>query len=166
MHLRFNRAKERSSHELWLIVPAKRLRFESGEKKKSANSPVGKWLVPECVISESQHWLASKPLMPGLSPFSPVLEKCFGIFTALSSFKHQQSHHTQHSLVPALSVSMSYPLAILLCVGLLHQTARAVMMDKLADNKICGDAECSCKSGQEREAWHSVQSVSCNLLCN
>ncbi|XP_022619515.1 otoraplin [Seriola dumerili] len=38
---------------------------------------------------------------------------------------------------------MSYPLVILLCVGLLHQTARAVIMDKLADNKICGDAECS-----------------------
>ncbi|XP_022042836.1 otoraplin [Acanthochromis polyacanthus] len=38
---------------------------------------------------------------------------------------------------------MSYPLVILLCVGLLHQTARAVVMDKLADNKICGDAECS-----------------------
>ncbi|XP_042358304.1 otoraplin-like [Plectropomus leopardus] len=38
---------------------------------------------------------------------------------------------------------MSYSLVILLCVGLLHQTARAVHMDKLADNKICGDAECS-----------------------
>ncbi|XP_032397736.1 otoraplin [Etheostoma spectabile] len=38
---------------------------------------------------------------------------------------------------------MSFPLVILLCVGLLHQTARAVLMDKLADNKICGDAECS-----------------------
>ncbi|KAM8739608.1 otoraplin-like [Acanthopagrus latus] len=38
---------------------------------------------------------------------------------------------------------MSYPLVILLCVGLLHPTARAVLMDKLADNKICGDAECS-----------------------
>ncbi|XP_034755070.1 otoraplin-like [Etheostoma cragini] len=38
---------------------------------------------------------------------------------------------------------MSFPLLILLCVGLLHQTARAVLMDKLADNKICGDAECS-----------------------
>ncbi|XP_073338505.1 otoraplin-like [Pagrus major] len=38
---------------------------------------------------------------------------------------------------------MSYPLVILLCVGLLHQTARAVLMDKLGDNKICGDAECS-----------------------
>ncbi|XP_010743889.2 otoraplin [Larimichthys crocea] len=38
---------------------------------------------------------------------------------------------------------MSYPLVILFCVGLLHQTARAVVMDKLSDNKICGDAECS-----------------------
>ncbi|XP_059179862.1 otoraplin-like [Centropristis striata] len=38
---------------------------------------------------------------------------------------------------------MSYQLMILLCVGLLHQTARAVPMDKLADNKTCGDAECS-----------------------
>ncbi|XP_062286752.1 otoraplin-like [Scomber scombrus] len=38
---------------------------------------------------------------------------------------------------------MSYPLVILLCVGLLHQTSSIVRMDKLADNKICGDAECS-----------------------
>ncbi|CAK6953148.1 otoraplin-like [Scomber scombrus] len=38
---------------------------------------------------------------------------------------------------------MSYPLGILLCVGLLHQTSSIVRMDKLADNKICGDAECS-----------------------
>ncbi|KAM7408617.1 hypothetical protein PAMA_002368 [Pampus argenteus] len=38
---------------------------------------------------------------------------------------------------------MSYPLMILLCVGLLHQTSSAVLMDKLADNKTCGDAECS-----------------------
>ncbi|XP_041866269.1 otoraplin-like [Melanotaenia boesemani] len=38
---------------------------------------------------------------------------------------------------------MSYALVILLCVGLLHQAARAVLMDKLADSKICGDAECS-----------------------
>ncbi|TMS04480.1 Otoraplin [Larimichthys crocea] len=38
---------------------------------------------------------------------------------------------------------MSYPLVILFCVGLLHQTARAAVMDKLSDNKICGDAECS-----------------------
>ncbi|KAM9345528.1 otoraplin-like [Symphorus nematophorus] len=38
---------------------------------------------------------------------------------------------------------MGYPLVILLCVGLLQQTARAILMDKLADNKICGDAECS-----------------------
>ncbi|XP_060895873.1 otoraplin-like [Labrus mixtus] len=38
---------------------------------------------------------------------------------------------------------MSYPLVILLCVGLLQQTARAVPMDKLADSKTCGDSECS-----------------------
>ncbi|TNN78525.1 Otoraplin [Liparis tanakae] len=38
---------------------------------------------------------------------------------------------------------MTYSLGILLCVGLLHTTARAIRMDKLADNKICGDAECS-----------------------
>ncbi|KAG7216274.1 hypothetical protein INR49_021677 [Caranx melampygus] len=38
---------------------------------------------------------------------------------------------------------MSYPLVFLLCVGLLQQTTRAVIMDKLADSKICGDAECS-----------------------
>ncbi|XP_029305109.1 otoraplin-like [Cottoperca gobio] len=51
--------------------------------------------------------------------------------------------HTQHSPGSALSVSMSCPLVILLCVGLLHQSASAVRMDKLAPNKICGDAECS-----------------------
>ncbi|AWP13904.1 putative otoraplin [Scophthalmus maximus] len=38
---------------------------------------------------------------------------------------------------------MGYPLVILLCVGLLHQHAWAVVMDKLAGDKICGDAECS-----------------------
>ncbi|XP_037321297.1 otoraplin-like isoform X2 [Pungitius pungitius] len=38
---------------------------------------------------------------------------------------------------------MNYSLGFLLCVALLHQTAKAVHMDKLADNKICGDAECS-----------------------
>ncbi|XP_041645983.1 otoraplin-like [Cheilinus undulatus] len=38
---------------------------------------------------------------------------------------------------------MSYPLVILLCVGLLHQTTRAIQMDKLADSKSCADAECS-----------------------
>ncbi|XP_042289238.1 otoraplin-like isoform X1 [Thunnus maccoyii] len=38
---------------------------------------------------------------------------------------------------------MNYSLVILFCVGLLHQTTNAVLMDKLGDNKICGDAECS-----------------------
>ncbi|XP_030012079.1 otoraplin [Sphaeramia orbicularis] len=38
---------------------------------------------------------------------------------------------------------MSYPLVILLCMGLFHPTSKAVLMDKLADNKNCGDAECS-----------------------
>ncbi|KAF6716473.1 Otoraplin [Oryzias melastigma] len=38
---------------------------------------------------------------------------------------------------------MNYSLGVLLCVGLLHQTAWSVFMDKLADKKICGDAECS-----------------------
>ncbi|KAM4592079.1 otoraplin-like [Odontesthes bonariensis] len=38
---------------------------------------------------------------------------------------------------------MSHPLVILLCVILLHQATRAVLMDKLSDSKICGDAECS-----------------------
>ncbi|MEQ2234295.1 hypothetical protein ILYODFUR_030447 [Ilyodon furcidens] len=38
---------------------------------------------------------------------------------------------------------MSSSLISLLFVGLLHQTTMAVLMDKLADRKICGDAECS-----------------------
>ncbi|XP_054886223.1 otoraplin-like isoform X1 [Poeciliopsis prolifica] len=38
---------------------------------------------------------------------------------------------------------MSRPLVRLLLVGLLHQTTMAVQMDKLADRKMCGDAECS-----------------------
>ncbi|XP_056148308.1 otoraplin-like [Lampris incognitus] len=32
---------------------------------------------------------------------------------------------------------------ILLCVGLLYQTSNAILMDKLADSKLCADAECS-----------------------
>nr|XP_020459677.1 otoraplin [Monopterus albus] len=50
--------------------------------------------------------------------------------------------HNQHSLGSAPLISMNYPLMILLCVGLLHQTC-VVRLDKLADSKICGDAECS-----------------------
>ncbi|XP_071393305.1 otoraplin-like [Centroberyx affinis] len=38
---------------------------------------------------------------------------------------------------------MNSPPVILLCVGLLYQTSSAVLMDKLADNKFCADAECS-----------------------
>ncbi|XP_029926540.1 otoraplin [Myripristis murdjan] len=38
---------------------------------------------------------------------------------------------------------MNYLLVILLGVGLLYQTSSAVLMDKLADNKLCADAECS-----------------------
>lgn len=38
---------------------------------------------------------------------------------------------------------MSYRLVSLLFFGLLHQTTMAVLMGKLADHKICGDAECS-----------------------
>ncbi|XP_029962773.1 otoraplin [Salarias fasciatus] len=38
---------------------------------------------------------------------------------------------------------MTYAPVILLIVGLLHWTTRATMMDKLADNKRCGDPECS-----------------------
>ncbi|KAM9848243.1 otoraplin-like [Aulostomus maculatus] len=40
-------------------------------------------------------------------------------------------------------MKMNYPLVILLCVGLLHQTSKAILMDKLANKKSCGDAECS-----------------------
>lgn len=43
-------------------------------------------------------------------------------------------------------ISMSSSLVILFCVGLLHQSTMAVLMDKLADSKICKDEECSCKS--------------------
>ncbi|KAM4598786.1 otoraplin-like [Fundulus diaphanus] len=38
---------------------------------------------------------------------------------------------------------MSCALVSLLFWGLLHQTTMAVLMDKLAERKICGDAECS-----------------------
>uniref|UniRef100_A0A3P9PLC0 Otoraplin n=3 Tax=Poecilia reticulata TaxID=8081 RepID=A0A3P9PLC0_POERE len=41
------------------------------------------------------------------------------------------------------SPTMSCALVSLLLVGLLHQTTMAVRMDKLADRKMCGDAECS-----------------------
>lgn len=104
----------------------------------------------ECGMYATQHRLARRPMMQGRHPFSPGWEMCFWIFIALflqtSTFYTRIYTHTQHSLGSALSGSMSYPLVILLCVGLLHPTARAVLMDKLADNKICGDAECSCKS--------------------
>ncbi|KAM9364158.1 otoraplin-like [Pholidichthys leucotaenia] len=40
--------------------------------------------------------------------------------------------------------NMNYSLTLILfVVGLLHRTSRAVFMDKLADNKLCGDADCS-----------------------
>ncbi|XP_016892709.1 otoraplin [Cynoglossus semilaevis] len=40
---------------------------------------------------------------------------------------------------------MPYPplLLLLLFVGLWSQTGHSAVMDKLADNKICGDVECS-----------------------
>ncbi|XP_037542469.1 otoraplin-like [Nematolebias whitei] len=38
---------------------------------------------------------------------------------------------------------MDFSLVVLFCVGLLHQSTEAVLMDKLADSKICKDAECS-----------------------
>lgn len=118
--------------------------------RKDSQLPCGKWIVLECGMYATQHRLARRPMMQGRHPFSPGWEMCFWIFIALflqtSTFYTRIYTHTQHSLGSALSGSMSYPLVILLCVGLLHPTARAVLMDKLADNKICGDAECSCKS--------------------
>ncbi|XP_077438301.1 otoraplin-like isoform X2 [Vanacampus margaritifer] len=38
---------------------------------------------------------------------------------------------------------MRHPLVLMLCVGMLYRISEAVLMEKLADNKICGDAECS-----------------------
>ncbi|XP_013857991.1 otoraplin [Austrofundulus limnaeus] len=38
---------------------------------------------------------------------------------------------------------MTSSLVILFCVGILHQSTMAVLMDKLADSKICKDEECS-----------------------
>lgn len=73
----------------------------------------------------------------------PILSWLSGLFWDFYSPKFLR---TQHSLRSALSVSMTYSLGILLCVGLLHPIVRAIRMDKLADTKICGDAECSCKS--------------------
>ncbi|XP_017284170.1 otoraplin [Kryptolebias marmoratus] len=38
---------------------------------------------------------------------------------------------------------MSFPLVILFCVALLHQSTMAAPMDKLADSKSCKDEDCS-----------------------
>ncbi|XP_062257374.1 otoraplin-like [Platichthys flesus] len=80
--------------------------------------------------------------MQGLSPSTPGWEKCLETYSLKflqpSTFTFAHTYKTLCCLV-----SMNYPLVILLCVGLLHQTVRAVVMDKLADNKICGEAECS-----------------------
>lgn len=37
-------------------------------------------------------------------------------------------------------------------MGLLHNTAKAILMGKLADIKLCGDTGCSCKSKYSRKA--------------
>ncbi|XP_077351693.1 otoraplin-like [Festucalex cinctus] len=42
-----------------------------------------------------------------------------------------------------LFFKMRHPLMLMLCVGMLHHNSKAVLMEKLADNKICGDVECS-----------------------
>ena len=140
----------------------RRLKTQGG--KRSANSPVGnKYFQKECGVSGTQHRLARRPLMQGLSPSTPGWEKCLETFIALSSFNrpHSLLHTQKHSLGCAFLVSMSYPLVILLCVGLLLQTVRAVVMGKLADDKICGDAECSCKSEDEMTVQFVLKSVTC-----
>lgn len=53
---------------------------------------------------------------------------------------------------------MIYSLVIILCMGLLHHTAEAVLMDKLADIKLCGDTGCSCKYKYWRAAAYAMLS--------
>ncbi|XP_061694058.1 otoraplin-like isoform X2 [Syngnathoides biaculeatus] len=69
--------------------------------------------------------------MSGHGPFLPPL--CFEI-----TFKHLQipAHVRQF-------FKMRYPLVLVFCAGMLRRTSDAVLMEKLADEKICGDAECS-----------------------
>lgn len=45
-----------------------------------------------------------------------------------------------------VSLDMRYWLLSLFCMGLLHQAAKAILMDKLADIKLCSDTGCSRKS--------------------
>ena len=52
---------------------------------------------------------------------------------------------------------MTCSLGILLCVAVLLRTSQPLIMDKLADSKICADAECSCKSTYDRASKHIKQ---------
>lgn len=128
-----------STHEL--LVSAKRLRFE-----KSQPTPLWEMNTSRVWHFWNSTLIGQETSDVGAQPIQRWLREVFWDFYSL---KRPHSHPHSHITLPwfALSVSMSYPLVILLCVGLLHQAARAVRMDKLADNKICGDAECSCKSG-------------------
>lgn len=70
---------------------------------------------------------------------------------SLNSIKVRQTSTLATSPVFFLLwVSMISSLLLLFGAGLLHHTAGVTHMDKLADNKICGDAECSSKSGPEK----------------
>uniref|UniRef100_A0A3Q3DKI8 Otoraplin n=1 Tax=Hippocampus comes TaxID=109280 RepID=A0A3Q3DKI8_HIPCM len=42
-----------------------------------------------------------------------------------------------------LLFNMRHLIVLLLCVGILNHISEALLMEKLADNKMCGDAECS-----------------------
>lgn len=79
--------------------------------------------------------------MQGISPFTQADRKRFVDFI---------SPMFQNTFTPRMqglvSLDMRYWLLSLLFMGLLHQAAKAILMDKLADIKLCSDTGCSRKS--------------------
>lgn len=103
----------------------------------------------ECGIPTSQHWLVGQLMMPG-SAHPALAEKHLDFFLSffffLNNIRDPQTSTRTTSPAASLVASMISPLLLLLAAGLLHHTAGVTRMEKLADNKICGDAECSSKS--------------------
>ncbi|XP_011601565.2 otoraplin [Takifugu rubripes] len=68
--------------------------------------------------------------MQGISPSTQAERKSFGDFI-FPMFQNTFTPRMRHWLLS------------LLCMGLLHQAAKAILMDKLADIKLCSDTGCS-----------------------
>lgn len=102
---------------------------------KKANSYSG------CNWFQSVTFLRIKPDWSGClwcrtTSHFPLFEKFPLRFLQLSTTAYT---HTR------LLFNMRHLLVLLLCVGILNHISESLLMEKLADNKMCGDAECSCK---------------------